>query len=656
MDCAYGTLRGSKAISRPLGNLVSKANSKTAAAVQDIYRPILRGYFAIVALYYCVMSVSHFWYFDGLALLAMGGVAVVAAIVSGIAFYQLRKTMPARQVEHRQLSVNLLMIANVVVALNLNFEPQKMTYFIMLVMVFALASVNFRQSLFSIIVACGALMSFTGQLETAAFEGYAFLAFAAAMASLSITYLLRNAIIKIANARLDAVDQLEEVKIVSETLRERSLSDSLTALPNRRAFFERLRELKAKAAQDQIHTDVVWLVLIDLDGFKSVNDIHGHLVGDLLLQAVAGRLNSTKMEGAHVSRMGGDEFNVIVSSGQSKDEIAQWCNDLLKKLAQPYSIEGRSVRISGSIGCKQIDHALDMRSQINQADFALMTAKGQGKNRAVMFSAEHAKQAEERYAIEEALRSANLVNEIELVFQPQVDLERDTIVRAEALARWSSPKIGTIEPGKFIQIAEDSGLIGGITLMVVEKAFAELKSWENPIPISINLSSHDLISDMIIDAIIDQSAALKIDPALVEFEVTETAMMTDFEKATKNLDRLAGAGFAIALDDFGTGYSNFNYLRTLPIGKLKVDRSFMENPGDPMTEKVLFSLAGMARTLGVHCLLEGIEDEVDLLMAKRVGANAVQGYLFGEPMTSAALHEAVIGFSDKQAERRKAVG
>ena len=635
---------------------MSKLNAKTALAVQDIYRPIFSGYFAIVAAYYIFMSVSHFWYFEGTELLVMGGVAVLAAIASLTSFIQLRNPMEANQIERRQLAVNLLMIANVVVALNLGFEPQKMTYFIMMVMIFALASVNFRQSLFSIVVASIALMSFAGRLEKATFDGYVFLVIAAAMASLSITYFLRNAIIRIANARLDAIDQLEEVKVVSETLRERSLSDSLTALPNRRAFFERLRELKAQAAQDPIQNDAVWLVLIDLDGFKSVNDIHGHLVGDLLLQAVSGRLTSANTKGAHVSRMGGDEFNVIVSGGQSQEDITQWCNDLLKKLAEPYSIEGRSVRISGSIGCKQLDLELDMRSQINQADFALMTAKGQGKNRAVMFNREHAKQAEERYAIEEALRSANLAAEIELVFQPQVDLERGTIVRAEVLARWSSPKIGTIQPGKFIQIAEDSGLIGGITLMVVEKAFTELQSWEKPIPISINLSSHDLISDMIIDAIIDQSTALKIDPAMVEFEVTETAMMTDFEKATKNLDRLAGAGFAIALDDFGTGYSNFNYLRTLPIGKLKVDRSFMDNPGDPMTEKVLFSLAGMARTLGVHCLLEGIEDEVDLLMAKRVGADAVQGYLFGAPMTSADLHDAVIGFSGSQAEGQKAVG
>jgi len=216
--------------------------------------------------------------------------------------------------------------------------------------------------------------------------------------------------------------------------------------------------------------------------------------------------------------------------------------------------------------------------------------------------------------------------------------------------------VGTVQPGKFIQIAEESGLIAGVTLAVVEKAFGKLASWPRPVPIAINLSSHDLISEMIIDAIIKQAEELSIDSSLVEFEVTETAMMTDFEVATRNLERLSAAGFTIALDDFGTGYSNFNYLRTLPIGKLKVDRSFMENPGDPMTEKVLFSLAGMARTLGVHCLLEGVEDEVDLLMAKRVGADAVQGFLFGEPMSADALQSQLQQGAKEVAPPHKAAG
>jgi diguanylate cyclase (GGDEF)-like protein len=614
-----------------------KVTSKAGHALLDIYQPILRGYFAVVGVYYFVMSATHFWYFEGAALAVMAGVSILATYVAGKSFRDSMKRLTSHQMEKRLFFTNILMIANVVVALNLDFRPEKMTYFIMMVMIFALVGVSFRQSLLTIAFALVALLSFATSLSQEALLGYFFLVFAAAMASLSITYFLRSSIMRVANAKIDAEEQLEEAKIVSETLRERSLSDSLTSLPNRRAFFQKLRDAKAEveAGQD------LWLVLIDLDGFKAVNDIHGHLVGDVLLQAVSERLLKKTAGKAHVSRMGGDEFNLLFTGKWSEAEVEQWNNELLEILAEPYSIEGRAVRISGSIGCKQIDISSDMRSQINQADFALMTAKATGKNRGVLFNQEHAKKAAERFEIERALRSANLAEEIELVFQPQIDLSRDQIVRAEALARWSSPAVGTIQPGQFIQIAEESGLIGGITLAVVEKAFAELHQWENPVPISVNLSSHDLITDIIIDQIIKQAEDLNIDQDMVEFEVTETAMMTDFDKATNNLCRLADTGFSIALDDFGTGYSNFNYLRRLPIGKLKVDRSFMENPNDPMTEKVLFSLAGMARTLGVHCLLEGVENEVDLLMAKRVGADTVQGFLFGEPMTADALQEMV---------------
>lgn len=173
----------------------------------------------------------------------------------------------------------------------------------------------------------------------------------------------------------------------------------------------------------------------------------------------------------------------------------------------------------------------------------------------------------------------------------------------------------------------------------MHKAITALKSWDQPFPLSVNLSGHDLIADQVIDQIISTVQDSDLDPALLEFEVTESAMMSDTQKASANLGRLAALGHPIALDDFGTGYSNFGYLRTLPISKLKVDRSFMENLTDPMTEKILHSLAGMARTLDVQCLLEGVENELELLMAKRVGAQSVQGYYFGIPMSAVQLFE-----------------
>lgn len=339
----------------------------------------------------------------------------------------------------------------------------------------------------------------------------------------------------------------------------------------------------------------------------------------------------------HLSRMGGDEFNIILPDIADESEVESWCQGLLDHVAKVYLIEERLIQISASIGCNEIISTADDVQLVRDADYALLYAKKHGKNRMVVFRDEHAQVAAERFRIEQALRAADFDSEIELLFQPQFELGQNRMVRAEALARWSSPIIGDIMPGRFIEVAEESGLIAHITLAVLKQAIAALKNWHDPIPLSINLSGHDLISDPIIDQIIDQVKISGLDPALLEFEVTETAMMADMCRASRNMLRLSACGHPLALDDFGTGYSNFSYLRTLPISKLKVDRCFMENMGDPMTGKILQSLVGMARTLGVDCLLEGVEDELQLLMAKRVGAHIVQGYLFGMPMTAMEL-------------------
>ncbi|MDJ0643507.1 MAG: EAL domain-containing protein, partial [Erythrobacter sp.] len=532
------------------------------------------------------------------------------------------------------------------IALHIGFSSEKLTYFIIMAMLFALASVNFLQSALSIGLAIVALISFMPRLDDASLWSYGFLTFGTAMSSLAIAFFLRNAIITIADAKIEADDELAQAHVLSVELREKSMSDSLTGLPNRRAFFDALRKSVRRAQSSRVGdapTENVWLFLIDLDGFKAVNDIHGHLTGDQLLKQVAGRLEQFADGDTHISRMGGDEFNIIHTSAADEERICELCNTIVEHLAKGYVIDGRQIRISCSLGFTRMQLREPTRSQISHADYALMVAKKEGKNRAILFSEEHAQSADERYRIEEALKTADLETEISLVFQPQYALGSHAMHRAEALARWNSPSVGEIGPERFIKIAEESGLITGITLVVVEKAMRHLQDWPRPIPLSINLSSHDVNSDTTIDQLIELVERSGVESKLIEFEVTETAMMADFEKATANLRRLAGSGFTIALDDFGTGYSNFSYLRALPIQKLKVDKSFIENPADPMTEKVLSSLAGMARILGVHCLLEGVEDEVALLMAKRAGAESVQGNLFGRPMGSDELLELVNG-------------
>ncbi len=619
-----------------------RLKGRSDAAVREIFRPVLRGYFTVFALYYVVMLPLNAAYLGEEGGLMLVIATIVAAVLSIYGNIFMRKLAPAHHVEILLILVNASVVANVFIALNMNFMPEKLTYFIIMAMLFALASLSFRQSAFSIGMAGIALLAFLAKLDSAALIAYAYLTFGAAMASLAIAFFLRKAVATIADAKIQAEDELFKAREVSEELHQKSISDSLTALPNRRAFFSELKAMTDRVRRSQNEgsgEENVWLALVDLDGFKAVNDIHGHITGDLLLKEVANRLRQFAGGTTHISRMGGDEFNIIFPSKASAQHIEERSRVLLESISRPYIIDGRHIAISCSIGCTMMDVTQSNRSQISHADYALMVAKRLGKNRFVLFDEVHAKEAGARFEIEDALRKADLEEEISVLFQPQFELGISRPVRAEVLARWRNPTIGKISPQRFISIAEDSGLITGITLIVVKKALEEFAQWDQPVPLSINLSSFDLISDPTIDQIVDQVARSRLDPAMIEFEVTETAMMVDLDKATANLERLTRLGFSIALDDFGTGYSNFNYLRKLPINKLKVDKSFIENPADPMTEKVLASLVGLARVLGVHCLLEGVEDEVGLLIAKRAGAGSVQGYLFGKPMGSQQLME-----------------
>ncbi|MEP2103290.1 MAG: EAL domain-containing protein [Parasphingorhabdus sp.] len=611
----------------------SPADRDTNSIVSNTYRPIIRTYFGVTAAYYALMTLAHFWWFSGTALSMIAAASTTACIFISVSWYALRKQLSVGKLELLTGTTNLLVLINVLVALHLEYAEAKLIYFIMMAIVFGFASVTIRQALISI---AGAILGLFYTLIThdpSLLVTYGFISFAASLCTVSITSMLRRAIGLAVAARHEAEIGLDEAQSLGETMRQRSLSDSLTGLPNRRAFFEILKGYKTADGP----SNNAWLILLDLDGFKAVNDVHGHIMGDELLKAVADRLSGYCGSAAHLSRMGGDEFNIILPTRAKAYDVELWCQQLLPQISKVYNIEGRLIQISGSIGCTEITANETETQSIRNADYALLHAKRNGKNRVVVFSDEHEKDALESFRIEKALRAADFASELELLFQPQFDLGQNKIVRVEALARWNSPTIGEIGPDRFIKVAEESGLIANITLAVLKKALATLKSWDHPFPLSINLSGNDLMADQTIGQIIQQVKDSELSAALLEFEVTETAMMADTQKASANLFRLSELGHPIALDDFGTGYSNFNYLRTLPINKLKIDRSFIENLGDPMTEKILHSLVGMALTLRVECLLEGIENELQLVMAKRAGVQSVQGYLCGMPMTAKEL-------------------
>ncbi|MEP2736910.1 MAG: EAL domain-containing protein [Erythrobacter sp.] len=636
------------------GNFLKKLFLQgTTDAMAEANRPILRGYLALAGIYYSVMVPVLFFVLSGLHQLIMVSVSLAAAIVAAVGWWLSRKQLSSTRLEQIGAVANLFVYANVMAALHTSMDPSNLIYFPMLAFGFAFTSVSIRMAIVSISIVLGTLYyELTAHFADQGLA-YGYIGFATAFCGFAMVVFLQRAILTATGAQAaaerkldDAEAKLIEADRLNVDMRRRAMSDSLTGLPNRRAFFGFLRENREQG----LDNSEKWLIALDLDGFKMVNDVYGHIVGDELLVTVTKRMQDYCGADAKVSRIGGDEFNVILDGIAGEEACAQWCNALLEKIAEPYDVEGRLIQLSASIGCTRLINCEDSKVLIRNADYALLHAKKHGKNRTIVFTLEHEKNAKERFEIEDALRLAEFSSEIQVLFQPQVDLDQNQVVRAEALARWDCPELGRIEPDRFISIAEESGLISKITLAVLAKSIAALKQWENPVPLAINLSGHDLLSNQVMDEIIAMLTASDLDPKLLEFEVTETAMMADTEKACDNLNRLSKLGYSVALDDFGTGYSNFNYLRELPIDKLKVDRSFVKDIGNPMTEKILHSLAVTASALGVDCLLEGVEDEIQLVMAKRVGASSVQGYLFGKPMENAELVDLIAEQGDTGAK------
>ncbi|MEM6908386.1 MAG: EAL domain-containing protein [Pseudomonadota bacterium] len=606
-------------------------SEQTKAVIADAYWPLIRGYVLVALTYYTAMTTTHFYFMQGAELAAYASVSIITCLILAALFWRVRKRPTLLAINVASSIVNLLILVNILVALHVNYSEAKLVYFIMAAMVFALMSVSLVQALISI---TGALGGLAFELTLHASEQaliFTFVGTAAAFAAVGMSYYLRRGISSAATAereasraREKAEKMLRDEKLIGDILRRESLSDSLTGLPNRRAFFKSLGT-QLEGAGDG------WVALLDLDGFKAVNDTHGHLMGDELLKAVGDRLRARCGDNAHISRLGGDEFGIVIVSALSEAAITRWAEKLLWELAKTYPIDDRLIHVSGSIGCCPIGSEMNQNAAYQNADFALLRAKRAGKNRVVIFNDDHAEALAQRLQIEQALRSARLFDEIELVFQPQVDLAGETIVKAEVLARWEHQEYGKISPSRFIAVAEECGMVSQITDTVIDKTIQILRDLDDPIPLSVNLSGADLNTKEPIKALLARLDESGLDPALIEFEVTESAMLFDMEQARANLLVLAERGHAIAIDDFGTGYSNFNYLRSLPITKLKLDRSFIENPGDPMAEKVLRSMVGLADTLGVECLLEGVEDELGLLMAKRAGIQLVQGYRTGKP-------------------------
>ena len=433
---------------------------------------------------------------------------------------------------------------------------------------------------------------------------------------------------------------VQEEKQLQKQLHYIGQYDPLTSLPNQNLLEDRLRQALANAGRSKRQ---VVLLFTDLDCFKIVNDSLGYKVGDQLLQQVAKRLKRCLRAGDTLSRRGGDEFMVMLSDLRHIEDAAHVAEKLLKSLAEPYTIDGIELHISASIGISIYpDDGRDVETLLRNADMAMYFAKQNGRNRYQFFTSEMNSRAYEFLMMQNHLRRALERGEFELNYQPQVDLRKGIIIGAEALLRWRHPEMGMIAPGRFIPIAEESGLIVPIGEWVMHEACRQGRLWREAglpeLSIAINLSAVQFRKKDILKTIERALQENRFDPSLLELELTEGTVMQDAEDAIAVLQELKAMGIKLSIDDFGTGYSSLSYLKRFPIDQLKVDRSFVRDvTSNEDDAEITRAIIGMAHGLGLKVIAEGVEYEDQLKFLRWQKCDNMQGYYFSRPLQAEAF-------------------
>jgi len=433
-------------------------------------------------------------------------------------------------------------------------------------------------------------------------------------------------------------EDVTERKQAEDRIAHMAQHDVLTRLPNRAAFSEQL----AETVERQAGAGQTFAVLcLDLERFKEINDVFGHVVGDALLQEVSRRMQSVA-EGAFLARLGGDEFTMIAADGPHPAAAAMLADRLLAAMAQDVEIKGHRLRIGVSVGVAIFPaDGADATGLLANADAALYRAKGDGRGAIRFFEAEMDTRLRERRVLQQELQSAIENGEIFLNYQPQARIGGE-IVGFEALLRWQSPARGFIPPSTFIPLAEDSGLIIQIGEWILHEACREAASWPRPLQIAVNLSPvqfrHGDLPALV------HSVLLKtgLSPSRLELEITEGVLIDDFSRAVSILRRLKSLGVRIAMDDFGTGYSSLSYLQSFPFDKIKIDRAFIANlDRSPQSAAIVRAVIGLGRGLALPVVAEGVETEAQLAFLLQEACNEVQGYLIGRPYPISSYPELV---------------
>ncbi|GGC02175.1 bifunctional diguanylate cyclase/phosphodiesterase [Pseudoduganella buxea] len=429
--------------------------------------------------------------------------------------------------------------------------------------------------------------------------------------------------------------EITERKLAEQRIQHIAHHDALTGLPNRVLLQDRLAQAVAYANRSG---HPLWVLLIDLDRFKFVNDSLGHKAGDRLLQTVAARLQASVRESDTVARLSGDEFVAILSEYPEESLSPDVVGRIMRALAPPVDLEGKEFFVTCSIGVAVYDGpGGDAGQLIEHADIAMYSAKKLGRNCYQFYQSSMNDAAQERLRIESALRSALERQEFVLHYQPQLDLAGGAIVGVEALLRWQHPELGMVAPQRFIGLAEETGLIVPIGAWVMRTACAQARAWMDaglgPLRVAVNLSARQFAQRDLVQSVARVLADTGLPPHLLELELTESLFVDDVAQAVTLLHQLKALGVGLAIDDFGTGYSSLSYLRTFPIDVLKIDRSFVGQIAvDTDQAAIVISIIALAHNLQLKVIAEGVETAGQRDFLRAHGCDEVQGYFFSRPV------------------------
>lgn len=434
-----------------------------------------------------------------------------------------------------------------------------------------------------------------------------------------------------------------------ERARQLAARDALTGFLNRRSLAEEGAAMFMLAAKRR---RAMAVLMLDLDHFKTVNDLHGHAVGDALLRLVSAEVEAALPEPSLAARLGGDEFALaMLFDPEHPEMVDRVAERLVLRLATPFHAEGAQLHISGSIGIARSDRDCPgFDGLLRSADIAMYAAKGAGRNRYAWFDQSMERELQARNEVERGLRAAVPAQQVVPYFEQQVDLVTGRLAGFEVLARWEHPTRGLVPPDQFIRVAEEAGLIGDLSVEIMRQAFTAARDWDPALTLSINIAPSQLKDAWLAQKIIKTLTETGFPASRLEVEITESSLFENLPLAQSIVGGLKNQGIRLALDDFGTGYSSLAHLRALPFDRIKVDRSFVASATDnPEAAAIVNAIARLGDSLNLPVTAEGIEDVETEARLRSMGCARGQGYLYGRPMSGGQVRRLL-------AEKRLLIG